>query len=232
MIILDTETTGIDPEAGHNVIEIGCVEMVRRKLTGNTWHQYIKPDREVEAEAIEVHGITNEFLADKPRFAELAHEFLEFVRGAELIIHNAAFDIGFLNTELARNGINERVDEICTVIDTLMLARKKHPGQRNSLDALCRRYGIDNSHRELHGALLDSEILADVYLVLTGGQTSLQLGQGDSEDGEGEEPIRRIDASALVLPIVRASTDEIALHEAFLDLLDKKSDGAVWRNLS
>jgi DNA polymerase-3 subunit epsilon len=231
-IILDTETTGIDPEAGHNVIEIGCVEMVRRKLTGNTWHQYIKPDREVEAEAIEVHGITNEFLADKPRFAELAHEFLEFVRGAELIIHNAAFDIGFLNTELARNGINERVDEICTVIDTLMLARKKHPGQRNSLDALCRRYGIDNSHRELHGALLDSEILADVYLVLTGGQTSLQLGQGDSEDGEGEEPIRRIDASALVLPIVRASTDEIALHEAFLDLLDKKSDGAVWRNLS
>lgn len=231
-IILDTETTGIDPEAGHNVIEIGCVEMVRRKLTGNTWHQYIKPDREVEAEAIEVHGITNEFLADKPRFAELAHEFLEFVRGAELIIHNAAFDIGFLNTELARNGINERVDDICTVIDTLMLARKKHPGQRNSLDALCRRYGIDNSHRELHGALLDSEILADVYLVLTGGQTSLQLGQGDSEDGEGEEPIRRIDASALVLPIVRASTDEIALHEAFLDLLDKKSDGAVWRNLS
>jgi DNA polymerase-3 subunit epsilon len=137
-----------------------------------------------------------------------------------------------LNTELARNGINERVDEICTVIDTLMLARKKHPGQRNSLDALCRRYGIDNSHRELHGALLDSEILADVYLVLTGGQTSLQLGQGDSEDGEGEEPIRRIDASALVLPIVRANTDEIALHEAFLDLLDKKSDGAVWRNLS
>jgi DNA polymerase-3 subunit epsilon len=231
-IILDTETTGIDPEAGHNVIEIGCVEMVRRKLTGNTWHQYIKPDREVEAEAIEVHGITNEFLADKPRFAELAHEFLEFVRGAELIIHNAAFDIGFLNTELARNGINERVDEICTVVDTLMLARKKHPGQRNSLDALCRRYGIDNSHRELHGALLDSEILADVYLVLTGGQTSLQLGQGDSEDGEGEEPIRRIDASALVLPIVRANTDEIALHEAFLDLLDKKSDGAVWRNLS
>jgi DNA polymerase-3 subunit epsilon len=206
--------------------------MVRRKLTGNTWHQYIKPDREVEAEAIEVHGITNEFLADKPRFAELAHEFLEFVRGAELIIHNAAFDIGFLNTELARNGITERVDDICTVIDTLMLARKKHPGQRNSLDALCRRYGIDNSHRELHGALLDSEILADVYLVLTGGQTSLQLGQGDSEDGEGEEPIRRIDASALVLPIVRASTDEIALHEAFLDLLDKKSDGAVWRNLS
>lgn len=231
-IILDTETTGIDPEAGHNVIEIGCVEMVRRKLTGNTWHQYIKPDREVEAEAIEVHGITSEFLADKPKFVELAHEFLEFVRGAELIIHNAAFDIGFLNTELARNGIKERVDEICVVTDTLMLARKKYPGQRNSLDALCRRYGIDNSHRDLHGALLDSEILADVYLALTGGQTSLQLGQGDSEDGEGAEPIRRIDAGSLVLPVIRANTDETARHEAFLDLLDKKSDGAVWRNLS
>lgn len=230
-IILDTETTGIDPEAGHNVIEIGCVEMVRRRLTGNTWHQYIKPDREVEAEAIEVHGITNEFLEDKPRFAELAGEFLEFVRGAELIIHNAAFDIGFLNTELARNGITERVDDICTVTDTLMLARKKYPGQRNSLDALCRRYGIDNSHRELHGALLDSEILADVYLALTGGQTSLQLGQGDSEDGEGEEPIRRIDTRALNLAVLPASQDECARHEAFLDLLDKKSDGAVWRSL-
>ena len=230
-IILDTETTGIDPEAGHNVIEIGCVEMVRRRLTGNTWHQYIKPDREVEAEAIEVHGITNEFLEDKPRFAELAGEFLEFIRGAELIIHNAAFDIGFLNTELARNGITERVDDICTVTDTLMLARKKYPGQRNSLDALCRRYGIDNSHRELHGALLDSEILADVYLALTGGQTSLQLGQGDSEDGEGEEPIRRIDTRALNLAVLPASLDECARHEAFLDLLDKKSDGAVWRSL-
>lgn len=230
-IILDTETTGIDPESGHNIIEIGCVEMVRRKLTGNTWHHYIKPDRDVEAEAIEVHGITNEFLQDKPKFAELAQAFLEFVRGAELIIHNAAFDIGFLNTELARNGIGERVDEICTVTDTLLLARKKHPGQRNSLDALCRRYGIDNSHRELHGALLDSEILADVYLILTGGQTSLQLGQGDSEDGEGAEPIRRVDASGLVLPVIYAGADELAQHEAFLDLLDKKSEGAVWRTL-
>ena len=231
-IVLDTETTGIDPDAGHNIIEIGCVEMVKRRLTGNTWHEYIKPDRTVDAEAIEVHGITNEFLQDKPRFVELASAFLEFVRGAELIIHNAAFDIGFLNTELARNGFTERVDEICTVTDTLLLARKKHPGQRNSLDALCRRYGIDNSHRELHGALLDSEILADVYLVLTGGQTSLQLGQGESEDGEGEEPIRRLDTSNLELPIIRASHEECARHEAFLDLLDKKSDGSVWRNLS
>jgi DNA polymerase-3 subunit epsilon len=231
-IILDTETTGIDPDAGHNIIEIGCVEMVRRKLTGNTWHEYLKPDREVEAEAIEVHGITNEFLVDKPKFAELGAAFLEFVRGAELIIHNAAFDIGFLDAELARNGFSERMEQICTVTDTLALARRKFPGQRNSLDALCRRYGIDNSHRELHGALLDSEILADVYLALTGGQTSLQLGQSAQGDDSADEPIRRVSAEGLALNVVRASVDELAQHDAFLDLLDKKSDGAVWRRLN
>lgn len=228
-IILDTETTGIDPEAGHNIIEIGCVELVRRRLTGNNWHHYLKPDREVEAEAIEVHGITNEFLADKPRFAELAAEFLEYVRGAELIIHNAAFDIGFLDAELARNGFSERMEQICTVTDTLALARKKFPGQRNSLDALCRRYGIDNSHRELHGALLDAEILADVYLALTGGQTSLQLGQAGQDDEDGDEPVRRVDTHGLTLTVLRASDEELARHEAFLDLLDRKSEGAVWR---
>jgi DNA polymerase-3 subunit epsilon len=231
-IILDTETTGIDPDAGHNIIEIGCVEMVRRKLTGNTWHEYLKPDREVEAEAIEVHGITNEFLVDKPKFAELGAAFLEFVRGAELIIHNAAFDIGFLDAELARNGFSERMEQICTVTDTLALARRKFPGQRNSLDALCRRYGIDNSHRELHGALLDSEILADVYLALTGGQTSLQLGQSAQGDDSADEPIRRVSAEGLALNVVRASVDELAQHDAFLDLLDKKSEGAVWRRLN
>ncbi len=231
-IILDTETTGIDPDAGHNIIEIGCVEMVRRKLTGNTWHEYLKPDREVEAEAIEVHGITNEFLVDKPKFAELGAAFLEFVRGAELIIHNAAFDIGFLDAELARNGFSERMEQICTVTDTLALARRKFPGQRNSLDALCRRYGIDNSHRELHGALLDSEILADVYLALTGGQTSLQLGQSAQGDDSADEPIRRVSAEGLALKVVRASVDELAQHDAFLDLLDKKSEGAVWRRLN
>lgn len=231
-IILDTETTGIDPDAGHNIIEIGCVEMVRRKLTGNTWHEYLKPDREVEAEAIEVHGITNEFLVDKPKFAELGAAFLEFVRGAELIIHNAAFDIGFLDAELARNGFSERMEQICTVTDTLALARRKFPGQRNSLDALCRRYGIDNSHRELHGALLDSEILADVYLALTGGQTSLQLGQSAQGDDSADEPIRRVSADGLALKVVRASVDELAQHDAFMDLLDKKSEGAVWRRLN
>ncbi|MBV0932176.1 DNA polymerase III subunit epsilon [Marinobacterium weihaiense] len=230
-IILDTETTGIDPEAGHNIIEIGCVEMVRRKLTGSTWHKYIKPDREVEAEAIEVHGITNEFLADKPKFAVLGAEFIEFVRGAELIIHNAAFDIGFLDTELARNGFDIRMEDICSVTDTLAIARKKHPGQRNSLDALCRRYGIDNSHRELHGALLDSEILADVYLGLTGGQTALQLGQSGQDDDSGDEPVRRVQVAPAALKVVHPSAEELEQHQAFLALLDKKSEGAVWRQL-
>lgn len=227
-IVLDTETTGIDPEAGHNIIEIGCVEMVRRKLTGNNYHRYIKPDREVEAEAIEVHGITNEYLADKPGFAELAAEFLDYIRGAELIIHNAAFDVGFMNAELARNGITERIEDICQVTDTLGMARKKYPGQRNSLDALCRRYGIDNSHRELHGALLDSEILADVYLALTGGQTSLQLGQSGQSGEDSAERIRRIETAHLNLPVLKPSADELDAHERFLDMLDG-SGGAVWR---
>ncbi|MEY3037781.1 MAG: hypothetical protein RL143_348, partial [Pseudomonadota bacterium] len=148
-IVLDTETTGLEPDEGHNIIEIGCVEMVARRITGNNYHQYIKPDREVDAEAIEVHGITNQFLEDKPKFSEVVAEFVEFVRGAELIIHNAAFDVGFINKEFQRNGIDEKIEDICTITDSLALARKKHPGQKNSLDALCRRYFIDNSHREL-----------------------------------------------------------------------------------
>ncbi len=231
-IILDTETTGLEPEEGHNIIEIGCVEMVGRKLTGNTYHQYIKPDREVDAEAMDVHGITNEFLQDKPKFAAVMSEFLDFVRGAELIIHNAAFDIGFLNKELERNGVPERVDQICKVTDSLLVARKKHPGQKNSLDALCRRYDIDNSHRELHGALLDSEILADVYLALTGGQTSLVLSVGD-ESEEGGESIRRVPAEMTQgLKVITASAEELEAHQQFLDLLDKKSEGAVWRQIN
>ncbi|KEA62024.1 DNA polymerase III epsilon subunit [Marinobacterium lacunae] len=232
-IVMDTETTGLEPEEGHNIIEIGGVELERRRLTGNTYHQYIRPDREVDAEAFAVHGISNEFLADKPSFADIADEFLEFVRGAELIIHNASFDIGFLDKELERNGYKERMADICTITDSLALARRKHPGAKNNLDALCRRYEIDNSHRELHGALLDSEILADVYLALTGGQTSLQLGQDGSngDDGNGE-PLRRV-ANADDLPVVSASEDELAAHEAFLDLLDKKVGGScLWRSAS
>ncbi|MGB0734235.1 MAG: DNA polymerase III subunit epsilon [Pontibacterium sp.] len=229
-IVLDTETTGIEPVDEHNIIEIGCVEMVNRRLTGRTYHQFTRPFREVEAEAMEVHGITDEFLADKPRFTEIAAEFIEFIDGAELIIHNAAFDVGFLNSELKRNGYEERIETLCPrVIDSLKLAREKHPGQKNNLDALCRRYGIDNSHRTLHGALLDSEILADVYLMLTGGQTSLLLsGQGDSDGGAGGTAIRRI-ADTTDLPLVVASDEDIKAHETFLDLLDKKSEGALWR---
>lgn len=232
-IVMDTETTGLEAEAGHNIIEIGCVEMQARKLTGRTYHQYVNPDHEIDAEAMEVHGITHEFLADKPKFKAVMLEFVEFVRGAELIIHNASFDVGFLNVELVRNGFKERIEDICTVTDSLLLARKKHPGQKNSLDALCRRYDIDNSHRELHGALLDSEILADVYLALTGGQTSLMLAVGDQEDGSEGEAIRRVAPEAAAgLTVIAADEAELKAHEQFLNLLDKKSDGAVWRRLT
>lgn len=229
-IVMDTETTGLEPDEGHNIIEIGCVELERRRLTGNTYHQYIRPDREVDAEALAVHGISNEFLADKPAFADIADRFLEFVRGAELIIHNAAFDVGFLDKELERNGYSERMADICKITDSLALARRKHPGAKNNLDALCRRYEIDNSHRELHGALLDSEILADVYLALTGGQTSLQLGQeGRGGDDGGDEPIRRVEG-ADDLPVITPDAEELVAHEAFLDLLDKKAGGScLWR---
>lgn len=232
-IVMDTETTGLEPDAGHNIIEIGCVEMVARKLTGRTYHQYVKPDHEIDAEAMEVHGITHEFLDDKPKFREVMSDFIEFVRGAELIIHNAAFDVGFLNAELARNGHSERIEDLCSVTDSLLLARKKHPGQKNSLDALCRRYDIDNSHRELHGALLDSEILADVYLAITGGQTTLMLSSGEQENADGGESIRRVAPElAQGLAVVAPAPDELAAHEKFLDLLDKKSEGAVWRRSS
>ncbi len=234
-IILDTETTGIEPKEGHNIIEIGCVEMVKRKLTGNNYHQYVKPDREVEAEAISVHGITNEYLDDKPKFREVMLEFIEFIRGAELVIHNAPFDVGFMNAEFARNGIKERVEDICTIVDTLAMARKKHPGQKNNLNALCRRYGIDNSHRELHGALLDSEILADVYLLMTGGQTALLLDANDSgdDDGAGESgEIRRVQ-SDMELIVLKADANELAAHQGFVAVLDKKCGGeSVWRQLS
>ena len=226
-IVLDTETTGLEPKEGHNIIEIGCVEMFNRRITGKTYHQYIKPDRDVEAEAMRVHGITNEFLEDKPKFSAVVDEFIEFIRGAELIIHNAAFDVGFIDAELERNNHHERVDHICLVTDTLKMARKKHPGQKNNLDALCRRYGIDNSHRELHGALLDSEILADVYLFLTGGQTKLSL---DSEEGGSNEEggIKRL-TGADDLPVVQVSEKDMSAHNKFLDILDKKTKGdCLW----
>ncbi|UTW13672.1 DNA polymerase III subunit epsilon [Marinobacterium rhizophilum] len=231
-IVLDTETTGLEPAEGHNIIEIGCVELIDRKLTGRTYHVYIKPDRAIDQEAIEVHGITNDFLADKPKFAEVVEEFLDFIRGGELIIHNAAFDIGFINTELERIRRPERVADICGVIDSLLLARQKHPGQKNNLDALCKRYGIDNSHRELHGALLDSEILADVYLGLTGGQLKLDTGDDGSDSGSAERGIRRVEAGRYGLRVLRADEEEVQAHRAFVALLSKKAgEPCLWEQL-
>ncbi|MFZ5604158.1 MAG: DNA polymerase III subunit epsilon [Pseudomonadota bacterium] len=230
-IILDTETTGLEPAEGHRIIEIGCVEMVNRRLTGNNFHRYLQPDREIDSGAIEVHGITNEFLADKPRFAEVVQEFVDFVRGAELIIHNAAFDVGFLNAEFQRIGTHMgTVADYCTVLDTLLMARKMHPGQRNSLDALCKRYEIDNSHRELHGALLDAEILGDVYLAMTGGQTNLILAgeEGDNNAVTGAT-IKRFGPDKPRLKVIRAGSEELEEHEARLKYLQKSSGGnCLW----
>lgn len=230
-IVLDTETTGLEPHLGHRVIEIGCVEVISRKLTGRHYHQYINPEREVDQGAIEVHGITNEFLQDKPRFAAIAAEFWEFVRGAELVIHNAAFDIGFLNHEFARLSRGPITDE-CTVLDTLALARQKHPGQKNSLDALCKRYGIDNSHRDLHGALLDAEILADVYLLMTGGQTALELGsesQTSAQQASGPVSLGRISSDRRPLRVIQASAIELEAHQNKLKVIEKASGGnCVW----
>ncbi|MBE02960.1 DNA polymerase III subunit epsilon [Marinobacter lutaoensis] len=226
-IVLDTETTGIDPNAGHRIIEIGCVEVIERELTGRNYHVYINPEREVEAEAITVHGITNEFLADKPTFAEIAEEFFEFIKGAELVIHNAAFDVGFIDAEFARLTPARKVADHCGIVDTLAIARAKHPGQKNSLDALCKRYGVDNSNRELHGALLDAEILADVYLLMTGGQTALSLDAGNSEGG-AVGGIRRLPAGRPRLAVVRASEEEMGAHREFVSLLEKQSGKNLW----
>ena len=231
-IVLDTETTGIEPKEGHRIIEIGCVEVINRKLTGNHFHVYINPERIVEQEAIEVHGITNEFLADKPKFRDVAKDFIDFIRGAQLVIHNAPFDVGFMDHEfnLEPTTRGTVTDQMCGVLDTLVLARQMHPGQKNNLDALCRRYGIDNSHRELHGALLDAEILADVYLMMTGGQTSLNLaGKSSSEQAGGAEAIRRIQRNGNKLKVVKASADELEQHEARLDIVEKAGGKCVWR---
>ncbi|HKK57507.1 DNA polymerase III subunit epsilon [Marinobacter sp.] len=229
-IVLDTETTGIDPSDGHRVIEIGCVELMERQLTGHHYHVYINPEREVEAEAITIHGITNEFLADKPVFAEVADEFFEFIRGAELVIHNAAFDVGFMDAEFARLKPKRKTTEHCGVIDSLAIARKKHPGQKNSLDALCKRYGVDNSSRELHGALLDAEILADVYLLLTGGQTALSL-DANSDLAGGGVGVRRVAQDRLSLPVITASDEEAAAHDEFMAVLADKAGDTVWSRL-
>ena len=233
-IVLDTETTGLEPSQGHRIIEIGCVELVDRKLTGKHYHQYIQPEREIDQGALEVHGISNEFLADKPVFSHIVDEFLAFVDGAELIIHNAPFDIGFLDHELtlAANKV-KKISKICSVIDSLVLARSKHPGQKNNLEALCKRYAIDNAIRELHGALLDAEILADVYLMMTGGQTSLGLDakvQVEGAQSDKNTPLT-LNKDRSRLAVLAASQAELDAHQALLSVIDKKSDGqCLWLN--
>jgi len=223
-IVLDTETTGLEPSQGHRIIEIGCVELIERRPTGNDFHQYLQPDREIDAGAVEVHGITNEFLADKPRFEDVVQDFMDYVQDAELIIHNAPFDVGFINAELQRLQNWDSLESYCSITDTLVMARKKHPGQRNSLDALCGRYDIDNSQRQKHGALLDAEILAEVYLAMTGGQSALFVDDADGEAGSGEaQQIRRLPADRPALKIVRASKEEQEQHQQCLENLEKNS---------
>lgn len=235
-IVLDTETTGMNMVGvhyeGHRVIEIGAVEVVNRRLTGNNFHMYLKPDRLVDPEAFGVHGIADEFLLDKPTFADIADEFLDYIRGAELVIHNASFDIGFMDYEFSKlnRGI-PKTETFCQVTDSLLMARKLFPGKRNSLDALCSRYEIDNSKRTLHGALLDSEILAEVFLTMTGGQTSLAFSQdGEQQDAaNGEAVHQRIARPLSALRVVSASDEEMLAHEQRLDLVLKKGGSCLWR---
>lgn len=234
-IVLDTETTGMNQLGvhyeGHKIIEIGAVEVINRRLTGNNFHVYLKPDRLVDPEAFGVHGIADEFLLDKPTFADVADEFLDYIRGAELVIHNASFDIGFMDYEFSKlnRGI-PKTETFCKITDSLALARKMFPGKRNSLDALCSRYEIDNSKRTLHGALLDSQILADVFLLMTGGQTSMAFSmEGDTQQQQDEKGIQRVIRQASNLRVVFASEDEVNEHEKRLDLVQKKGGSCLWR---
>ena len=229
-VVLDTETTGLEPEAGHRIIEIGCVEVIGRRPSGRQLHRYLCPDREIDSGALQVHGITAEFLRDQPRFADIADELLAFVDGAELIIHNAPFDVAFLDAELARmQGETRRIADFCQVLDTLLLARKLHPGQRNSLDALCKRYSVDSSQRDLHGALLDARLLLEVYLAMTGGQEALRLDESPRSDA-GARRARRAQRPKGTLLVLRAAPEELAAHERLLQTLDRTSGGrTIWR---
>ena len=224
-VVLDTETTGLNPAEGHRIIEIGCVELINRRLTGNNYHQYLQPDREIDAEAIDVHGITNEFLSDQPRFSDTVDDFINYISGAELIIHNAAFDVGFINNELGMLGAEFKIGDRCQILDTLKLARKMYPGQRASLDALCKRLGIENSHRTLHGALLDSEILADVYLMMTGGQNDLLL-ETPKSDTQGLNPFS-IKNKKLNMKVIKADEAELLHHDQWLEKMRQKDD-CLW----
>jgi len=228
-IILDTETTGLDPQQGHRIVEIGAVEILGRSISGRDFHVYLNPDRDSDPEALAVHGLTTEFLSDKPRFADVAQDFLDFIQGGELVIHNAAFDVKFLNAELDRIGRGDLNQYCAGVADSLMAAREMRPGKRNSLDALCDAFGISNAHRTLHGALLDSRLLAEVWLAMTRGQDTLLMDASEGTAGSGfGADLGGFDPSTL--PVLRASADELVAHEAWLDVLDKAVKGAcVWR---
>jgi len=229
-IFLDTETTGLEIRNGNRIIEIGCVEMIDRKLTGNNYHQYINAGRDSEEGALAVHGITTEFLADKPRFEDIAEDFLNYIKGAELIIHNAPFDIGYLDHELSMaNASEHKVEKVSEISDSLVLARQMHPGQRNSLDALCKRYDINNLHRELHGALLDSEILADVYLAMTGGQKNLLMGEDSNDEVDvGNLSFNRLGDDRTPLTVLKANPQEVDEHQKYLEGLDVPLDKNLW----
>jgi DNA polymerase-3 subunit epsilon len=229
-IVLDTETTGLEPEAGHRVIEIGCVELIDRRLSGRHFHQYLNPERDIEDGALEVHGISQEFLRDKPVFADVAEELLGFIAGAELVIHNAPFDVGFLDAELALLGRADRIEDHARVLDTLELARDLHPGQRNSLDALCKRYEVDDSSRSLHGALLDAELLADVYLAMTGGQSDLGL-SFDAPAAADPALDRGLPSERPPLVVLRASEAENRAHEARLHAIHERAGRCLWYEL-
>lgn len=227
-IALDTETTGLSTLDGHRIIEIGCIEFIDRRLTGNNFHCYINPGREIDAGALAVHGISNLFLNDKPTFDQILHSFVEYVDGAELIIHNAAFDVGFLNYEFSLVGHNKILYEHCSVFDTLTFARQKHPGQKNSLDALCKRYNVDNTHRNLHGALLDAELLAKVYLAMTGGQGSLFVeGQPKAQTESQDKMVQLIERNK-PLPVLSLTEQEEQAHKEFLEILKKTHGNSVW----
>ena len=236
-VVLDTETTGLEVEQQHRVIEIGCVELLNRRLTGRRFHRYLNPERDIDEGAQAVHGLSREQLSKEPTFAQIHAEFLEFVQGAELVIHNAPFDVAFLDAELGRLGVKPapplKVTDLCRVLDTLALARQMHPGQRNSLDALCKRYSVDNSHREYHGALLDARILAEVYLAMTGGQATFTLSEeSDTARSRARAAAPQRFSHGVRIVVVRASEEELAAHEHALALLDKASHGStVWRRL-
>ena len=229
-VVLDTETTGLETSQGHRIIEIGCVELIDRRITDKHWHFYINPEREIDAGAFAVHGISSESLQDKPLFAEVAQDFVDYIKGAELVIHNATFDVGFLDHEFAKlDGESRRISSICSVLDTLVLARQKHPGQKNSLDALCRRYFIDNSQRSLHGALLDARILADVYLSMTGGQTALSLDDDSGQEDDSRDLNARVVERMGPLPIWTGSDESVLANEDYVAFLASKYEDPVWK---